>query len=86
MNNEKEHQFEQLVRRHKRTIYTPEASLLWYQFTSAAAGHRAALYLNGIKIQDWQIKCGISCGSFFIMKEHSSMKELDAFCEQLIRQ
>ena len=65
---------------------TPEASLLWYQFTTNAKGHRAALYLNGIKIQDWQIKCGISCGSFFIMKEHSSMKELDAFCEQLIRQ
>ena len=65
---------------------TPEASLLWYQFTTKAKGHRAALYLNGIKIQDWQIKCGISCGSFFIMKEHSSMKELDAFCEQLIRQ
>jgi len=67
-------------------ILTPEASLLWYQFTTKAKGHRAALYLNGIKIQDWQIKCGISCGSFFIMKEHSSMKELDAFCEQLIRQ
>lgn len=65
---------------------TPEASLLWYQFTTKAKGHHAALYLNGIKIQDWQIKCGISCGSFFIMKEHSSMKELDAFCEQLIRQ
>ena len=65
---------------------TPEASLLWYQFTSAAAGHRAALYLNGIKIQDWQIKCEISCGSFFIMKERSSKEELEAFCEQLIRQ
>lgn len=65
---------------------TPEASLLWYQFTTKAKGHHAALYLNGIKIQDWQIKCGISCGSFFIMKEHSSMKELDAFCERLIRQ
>ena len=67
-------------------ILTPEASLLWYQFTTNAKGHRAALYLNGIKIQDWQIKSGISSGSFFIMKEHSSMKELDAFCEQLMHQ
>jgi hypothetical protein len=65
---------------------TPEASLLWYQFTTKAKGHHAALYLDGVQIQDWQIKCGISNGSFFIMKERSSMKELDAFCEQLIRQ
>ena len=65
---------------------TPEASLLWYQFTTKAKGHRAALYLNGIKVQDWQIKCGISNGSFFIMKERSSKEELGAFCEQLIRQ
>ena len=65
---------------------TPEASLLWYQFTTSAKGHRAALYLNGIKVQDWQIKRGISNGSFFIMKERSSKEELGAFCEQLIRQ
>lgn len=65
---------------------TPEASLLWYQFTTKAKGHRAALYLNGIKIQDWQIKCGISCGSFFINKEWSSKEEIEKFCERLIRQ
>lgn len=65
---------------------TPEASLLWYQFTTKAKGHRAALYLNGIKVQDWQIKCGINSGNLFIMKERSSKKELEAFCERLIRQ
>ena len=65
---------------------TPEASQLWYQFTTKAKGHRVALYLNGIKVQDWDIKCGISNGCFFIMKERSSKEELGAFCEQLIRQ
>ena len=65
---------------------TPEASMQWYRFTNEIKGHHAALYLNGIKVQDWQIKCGISNGSFFIMKERSSKEELEAFCEQLIRQ
>ncbi|MBR5919851.1 MAG: hypothetical protein IKZ56_01635, partial [Bacteroidales bacterium] len=65
---------------------TPEASLQWYRFTSEIKGHHAALYLNGNQIQDWEIKCGISTGGFFIMKERSSKEELEAFCEQLIRQ
>ena len=65
---------------------TPEASQQWYRFTSEIKGHHAALYLNGNQIQDWEIKCGISTGGFFIMKERSSKEELEAFCEQLIRQ
>ncbi len=65
---------------------TPEASLQWYRFTSEIKGHHAALYLNGKQIQDWEIKCGISTGGFFIMKERSSKEELGAFCNQLVRQ
>ena len=65
---------------------TPEASIQWYRFTSKAKGHHAALYLNGKQIQDWEIKCGISNGGFFIMKERSSKEELEAFCQQLIKQ
>ena len=65
---------------------TPEASLQWYRFTNEIKGHHAALYLNGNQIQDWEIKCGISTGVFFIMKERSSKEELGAFCEQLVRQ
>jgi len=65
---------------------TPEASKLWYQFTSAAAGHHAALYLDGVQIQDWLVKCGIENGTFFIMKEWSSKEEQEKFCERLIRQ
>lgn len=65
---------------------TPEASQLWYQFTTKAKGHHAALYLDGVQIQDWDIRCGISNGSFFIMKERSSKEELEKFCERLIRQ
>ena len=65
---------------------TPEASQLWFQFTSKAIGHRAALYLDGVEIQDWLIPCGIDNGCLFIMKEWSSKEELEAFCEQLVRQ
>ena len=65
---------------------TPEASLQWYQFTTKAKGHHAALYLDGVQIQYWDIRCGISNGSFFIMKERSSRDELEKFCERLIRQ
>lgn len=65
---------------------TPEASQFWYQFTSKAKDHHAALYLDGVEIQDWLIQCGIENGCFFIVKEWSSKKELEAFCERLIRQ
>ena len=65
---------------------TPEASMQWYRFTNEIKGHHAALYLNGNQIQDWEIKCGISTGGFFIRKEYSSKEELEAFCNQLVRQ
>ena len=65
---------------------TPEASLLWYQFTTKAKGHHAALYLDGVQIQDWLVQCGINNGGFFIMKERSSKEEIEKFCERLIRQ
>ena len=65
---------------------TPEASMQWYRFTNEIKGHHAALYLNGNQIQDWEIKCGISTGGFFIMKEYSSKEELETFCNQLVRQ
>lgn len=67
-------------------VLTPEASRLWYQFTSAAKGHHAALYLDGVQIQDLYIQCGINNGCFFIVREWSSKEELEAFCERLIRQ
>ena len=65
---------------------TPEASQLWYQFTTNAKGHHAALYMDGIEIQNWHIQCGIDNGKFLLMKEWSSKEELEAFCERLIRQ
>ena len=65
---------------------TPEASLQWYQFTTKAKDHHAALYMDGVQIKDWTIHCGISNGGFFIMKERSSKEELEKFCERLIRQ
>ena len=67
-------------------VLTPEASQLWYQFTTQIAGHRAVLTLDDMVIQDWKVMCGLDNGSFFIMKEWSSKEELEAFCEQLIRQ
>lgn len=65
---------------------TPEASQLWYQFTSDVTGHKAALVMDGAVIQDWQIMCGIETGTFFIMRNYSSKDELKAFCKQLIQQ
>ena len=67
-------------------VLTPEASQLWYQFTTQIAGHRAVLTLDDMVIQDWKVMCGLDNGSFFIMREWSSKEELEAFCEQLIRQ
>ncbi len=65
---------------------TPEASQLWYQFTSEITGRRAVLVMNGVVIQDWKVMCGIENGSFFIMEEWSSKEDLEAFCERLIHQ
>ena len=65
---------------------TPEASRLWYELTTHITGHRAVLAMDGVVIQDWKVMCGLGNGSFFIMKEWSSKEELEAFCEQLIKQ
>ena len=65
---------------------TPEAGQLWYQFTTEIAGHRAALVMDGVVIQDWQVMCGLDNNSFFITRDWSSKEELNTFCEQLIRQ
>ena len=65
---------------------TPEACQQWYHFTTQAKGHRAALYLDGVEIQDWQIQYAIDNGCFFIKKEWSSKEEMEEFCERLIRQ
>ena len=65
---------------------TPEASQLWYQFTADVTGHKAALVMDGVVIQDWQVMCGIETGTFFIMRTYSSKDELKAFCKCLIRQ
>ena len=67
-------------------VLTPEASQLWYQFTSAAQGHHAALYMDGVQIQDMYIQCGINNGCCFIVKEWSSKEELKEFCRKLSRQ
>ena len=61
-------------------------SQLWYQFTSAAQGHHAALYMDGVQIQDMYIQCGINNGCCFIVKEWSSKEELKEFCKKLSRQ
>lgn len=77
-------------RKHEETpmivSLTPEASQLWYQFTSDVTGHKAALVMDGVVIQDWQVMCGIETGTFFIMRTYSSKDELKAFCEQLVKQ
>ena len=65
---------------------TPEASRIWYEFTTDVAGHKAGLVMDGEVIQDWQVMCGIENGTFFIMRTYSSKDELKAFCKQLIQQ
>ena len=65
---------------------TSDARQLWYRFTTEIAGRRTAIVMNGVVIQDWQVMCGIENGKFMIMREWSSKEELEAFCEQLIRQ
>ena len=67
-------------------LMTPEARQLWYRFTTEIAGHRMAIVMDGVVIQDWQVMCGIDNGKFLISKEWSSKDELKAFCERLIRQ
>ena len=65
---------------------TSEARQLWYRFTTEIAGHRTAIVMDGIVIQDWQVMCGIDNGKFMITREWSSKDEVEAFCKRLIRQ
>ena len=65
---------------------TPEATQLWYQFTTETTGHQAALSLDGVVFQEWKIQSGIGNGCFFIMKQWSSKEELESFCNRLIKQ
>ena len=41
---------------------TSEARQLWYRFTTEIAGHRTAIVMDGVVIQDWQVMCGIENG------------------------
>ncbi|MBO7616938.1 MAG: hypothetical protein J6T22_07005 [Bacteroidales bacterium] len=65
---------------------TSEARQLWYQFTTKIAGHRTAIVMDSVVIQDWQVMCGIENGKLMIMREWSSKEEVDAFCKRLIKQ
>ena len=65
---------------------TSEARQLWYRFTTEIAGHRTAVVMDDVVIQDWQVMCGIDNGKFMITREWSSNEEVEAFCKQLIKQ
>ena len=65
---------------------TSEARQLWYQFTTKIMGHRTAIVMDSVVIQDWQVMCGIENGKFMIMREWSSKEEIDTFCNRLIKQ
>ena len=62
-------------------VLTPEARQLWSEFTRQLTGKRGAVTIDGVVVQE----C-LENGFFIIMREWSSKEELDAFCEQLIRQ
>ena len=67
----------------------PEAAQLWYDFTirgTDRGAFDAALSMDGMVVQEWKVFSAIPNGSLFIMREWSSKEELEAFCEQLIRQ
>ena len=65
---------------------TSEARQLWYRFTTKITGHRTAIVMDGVVIQDWQVMCGIENGKFMITREWSSKEEVEAFCKRLIKQ
>lgn len=67
-------------------FFTSEARQLWYQFTTKITGHRTAIVMDGVVIQDWQVMCGIENGKFMITREWSSKEEVEAFCKRLIKQ
>lgn len=65
---------------------TPEAGQLWLEFTKHLTGKRGAVSIDGVVVQEWKIMSNLENGCFFIMRKWSSKEELEAFCEQLIRQ
>ena len=65
---------------------TPEAGQLLREFAKHNTGKRGAVSIDGVVVQEWKIMSNLENGCFFIMREWSSKEELDAFCEQLIRQ
>lgn len=65
---------------------TPEAGQLLREFAKHLTGKRGAVSIDGVVVQEWKIMSNLENGSFFIMREWSSKEELEAFCEQLIRQ
>ncbi|MBR7021976.1 MAG: hypothetical protein IKI09_00705 [Bacteroidales bacterium] len=67
-------------------VLTPEASQLWHEYTKRLTGKRGAVSIDGVVVQEWKIMRNLDNGCFFIMREWSSKEELEAFCEQLIRQ
>ena len=65
---------------------TPEAGQHWLEFTKHLTGKRGAVSIDGVVVQEWKIMSNLENGCFFIMREWSSKEELEAFCEQLIKQ
>ena len=65
---------------------TPEAGQLWHEYTKRLTGKRGAVSIDGVVVQEWKIMRNLDNGCFFIMREWSSKEELEAFCEQLIKQ
>ena len=65
---------------------TPEAGQLLREFAKHLTGKRGAVSIDGVVVQEWKIMSNLENGCFFIMREWSSKEELEAFCEQLIRQ
>ncbi len=65
---------------------TPEAGQLLREFAKHLTGKRGAVSIDGVVVQEWKIMSNLENDCFFIMREWSSKEELEAFCEQLIRQ
>ena len=65
---------------------TPEAGQLLREFAKHLTGKRGAVSIDGVVVQEWKIMSNLENGCFFIMREWSSKEELEAFCQQLIRQ
>ena len=65
---------------------TPEAGQLLREFAKHLTGKRGAVSIDGVVVQEWKIMSNLENGCFFIMRKWESKEELEAFCQQLIRQ